>query len=209
MANPVFNLRFNITTQEASTFPGADYKLTGFVFDESANFDGTDAAVSDHVFDFNGNRYRILNFVTQTSTQLSVDVEDYRSDGIPSTGNGVICRTTTNFGFAIPSRSSNNISEYLKEYIRDQSVQEIDEKIYKTNTFIDKLTVSNTDITNGYIVLSNVPVTNKQITVQVIGGPLQTYSTDFTISGNQLTWVGDFASTVLVGDVLLVTYFVE
>ena len=47
MATPVFNMRYNITAVDASVFGGADYKLTGFVFDESNNFDGDDAAVGD------------------------------------------------------------------------------------------------------------------------------------------------------------------
>lgn len=207
MATPVLNLRYNITNVVASSFPGASYTLLGNVFDESGNFNGTNVALNDEVFDFNGGRYRILNFISQSSSTLHIDVDNFHSDGLPTTGNGVIFRPSQHFDLPIPTRQANFISEYLQNFIQNQAIQDLDKQIFTQNTFIDEFTLTGTDITNGYVALSNVPNLTKPIVVQPRGGTVQIYSTDFSISGSHLVWSGTFASTVQSGDVLVITYY--
>ena len=208
MATPVFNMRYNITAVDASVFGGADYKLTGFVFDESNNFDGDDAAVGDVIYDFNGNKYLILNFVSQSPTSIEVDVEDLDSQ-IPNTGSGVVSRPSTNFKFAVGSRQTNGVSEFVNQYIDSTTLQQIDSKIYNTNTFVEERTVTSTDISNGYLVLNDVPSPSKVVTVQVVGGPIQSTSDFSIVSGDRLTWSGDFAATIEENDMLIISYSLE
>lgn len=207
MATPVLNLRYNIVSVTGS---GPNYTLDGFVFDESATFNGTDVAVGDEIFDAIGNRYRISSFSVQTASHLTVVVNDYRTDGMPNTGNGVIFHPSTNYALPVPSRQTNQVSEYLNNFITDQAIQQIDQKIFETNTFMDAFTLSGTDITNGYVTLSQNPTISKPITIQVVGGSLQEYPTDFSIvSNNRATWLGSFAATVVAGDRLLAMYYIS
>lgn len=68
-------------------------------------------------------------------------------------------------------------------------------------------TLTPTDISNKYITLPAVPATTGLTQLTVIGGPLQSYGTDFTVSGTQLGWSSLFLDGVLTsGDKLVVTY---
>lgn len=73
------------------------------------------------------------------------------------------------------------------------------------NVFLYTLTP--TDISNKYITLPAVPATTGLTQLTVIGGPLQSYGTDFIVSGMQLNWSSLFLDGVLTsGDKLVVTY---
>jgi hypothetical protein len=66
-------------------------------------------------------------------------------------------------------------------------------------------TLNSTDITNKYITLSTTPTAPTVALLTVVGGPMQSYGTDYTVSGNQLSWSGLFLDGVLVsGDILIV-----
>ena len=68
-------------------------------------------------------------------------------------------------------------------------------------------TLTPTDISNKYITLPAVPATTGLTQLTVIGGPLQSYGTDFIVSGTQLNWSSLFLDGVLTsGDKLVVTY---
>ena len=68
--------------------------------------------------------------------------------------------------------------------------------------------LSPTDITNGYVTLSTTPTTPSEAQLTVLGGILQTYGTDFTITGNQLSWSGtDLDGWLTAGDELYVFYW--
>lgn len=72
---------------------------------------------------------------------------------------------------------------------------------------VDLFTLSNTDITNKFVNLSSAPSSATKTTLIVIGGPMQDYGTDFTVSGSQLSWSTLFLDGVLVsGDKLVVQY---
>jgi hypothetical protein len=65
-------------------------------------------------------------------------------------------------------------------------------------------TLTPTDITNKFITLSSTPTAPTLAIMTVVGGPMQNYGTDFTVSGNQLSWSGLFLDGVLVsGDILI------
>lgn len=72
---------------------------------------------------------------------------------------------------------------------------------------VETFTLTGTDITNGYVTLSASPSTANLTVLQVIGGPVQAYGDDFTVSGAQLSWSSLFLDGVLVaGDKLIVQF---
>lgn len=76
--------------------------------------------------------------------------------------------------------------------------------VYKVNEF----TLSSTDITNKFVTLSGVPVNPTLTVLQVVGGGVQAYTTDFTVSGSTLSWSGLFLDGVLVaGDKLIIQFY--
>lgn len=72
---------------------------------------------------------------------------------------------------------------------------------------IEAFTLSGTDITNKYVNLSSSPTTASLTVLQVIGGVIQEYGADYTVSGAQLSWSGLFLDGVLTaGDKLIVQF---
>lgn len=75
------------------------------------------------------------------------------------------------------------------------------------NYNVDKFTLSGTDITNKYVTLSGSPTTPSDTILNIVGGVVQNYSTDFTITGSQLGWNGLALDGMLTaGDILLVQF---
>ena len=69
-------------------------------------------------------------------------------------------------------------------------------------------TLSSTDITNKYVTLTNTPTQPAETQMTILGGILQIYGFDFTVSGNQLTWSGtDLDGWLSAGDELFVYYY--
>lgn len=72
---------------------------------------------------------------------------------------------------------------------------------------INKFTLSPTDITNKFVTLSSVPTTLSNTILDVIGGPTQDYSIDFTVTGTTLSWNALGLDGVLTsGDKLIVQF---
>lgn len=72
---------------------------------------------------------------------------------------------------------------------------------------VDLFTLSPTDITNKFVTLSSAPIPANKTILNVIGGPVQDYGTDFTVTGTQLSWSSLFLDGLLVsGDKLIVQY---
>ena len=61
------------------------------------------------------------------------------------------------------------------------------------------------DISNGYIDLSNTPISGS-VHCSPVGGPVQEEGVDFTMSTNRLTFAGDLSTYLSAGDKLLVHY---
>lgn len=75
------------------------------------------------------------------------------------------------------------------------------------NYMVNVFTLTPTDITNGYVTLSQAPTAPTDTALTVIDGPMQDYGTDFTVSGSNLSWSGMFLDGVLVsGDQLIVQF---
>lgn len=73
--------------------------------------------------------------------------------------------------------------------------------------YVDTFTLTGTDITNGYVTLTGSPTVPASTALTVIGGPMQDYGADFTVTGSQLSWTGLFLDGVLVaGDKLVVQF---
>ncbi len=72
---------------------------------------------------------------------------------------------------------------------------------------VDLFTLSPTDITNKFVNLTFAPDTAVDTILTVVGGPMQSYGADYTVSGSQLSWSGLFLDGVLTsGDMLVVQY---
>lgn len=73
---------------------------------------------------------------------------------------------------------------------------------------VNEYVLAPTDITNKFVTLSSAPVNPTLTVLSVIGGPVQSYTADFTVSGSTLSWSGLFLDGVLVsGDQLIVQYY--
>lgn len=67
------------------------------------------------------------------------------------------------------------------------------------------ITITSTDLSNGFITLSQAPIGNVA-TVSPKGGLIQEPEVDYSISGQQLNLLGDLASILSAGDKLFVSY---
>jgi hypothetical protein len=72
--------------------------------------------------------------------------------------------------------------------------------------YVNRFTLTGTDITNGFVTLSTPPDTPSDIVLTVIGGPMQSYTSDYTVSRAVLTWTGNLATLIASGDMLVVQY---
>jgi hypothetical protein len=80
-------------------------------------------------------------------------------------------------------------------------------RVISGDTKTQKITLTGTDITNKYVTLTESPLTPSLTRLIVIGGIEQKYSTDFTVSTNQLNWNGLTLDGVLEsGDELIIVY---
>jgi hypothetical protein len=76
--------------------------------------------------------------------------------------------------------------------------------------YVETFVLSGTDISNQYVTLSSTPDTASDTILTVIGGPMQSYGTDFDVSGAQLNFSGELATNgqaaLVSGDILVVQY---
>lgn len=72
---------------------------------------------------------------------------------------------------------------------------------------INKFTLDSTDISNKFITLSEAPATPGNTILTIIGGIVQDYGVDYTVSGTTLSWNGLFLDGILeIGDKLIVQF---
>jgi hypothetical protein len=75
---------------------------------------------------------------------------------------------------------------------------------------VNEFTLSPTDVSNGFVTLSSAPTTPADTILTVIGGPMQSYGIDYTVSGSQLTFINSLAfggaSALVSGDMLVIQY---
>lgn len=72
---------------------------------------------------------------------------------------------------------------------------------------VDTFTLSGTNITNKFVTLSATPTTTSDTVLNIIGGVVQDYGVDFTVSGTTLSWNGLWLDGVLeIGDKLIVQF---
>ena len=77
----------------------------------------------------------------------------------------------------------------------------------EANWFVEYFTLNGTQATNKQVTLATTPVDAGEVTVDVTGGTSQVYGTDFTVTGNILSWNGYALETVLdTGDRIRVGY---
>ena len=70
----------------------------------------------------------------------------------------------------------------------------------------DFFTLNATDISNGYVTLSETPTNVNRVVVSIVGGTVQMIGTDYTVNGSdQLVWTG-MAPSIADGKQLVVMY---
>lgn len=73
--------------------------------------------------------------------------------------------------------------------------------------YVELFTLNGTDITNGYVTLSETPGVASETTLMVKDAPNMFYGDDFSVSSNQLTWTGLGLDGILAsGDKITVIY---
>jgi hypothetical protein len=88
-----------------------------------------------------------------------------------------------------------------------EALDQLADRTWDQNYVVETITLNSTDITNKYVTLATAPITASKTRLTVLGGPEQAYTTDFTVSTNQLSWSGLFLDGVLeAGDKLIITY---
>jgi hypothetical protein len=71
----------------------------------------------------------------------------------------------------------------------------------------ETITLNTTHISNKYVTLSYTPVNVSEVVVVPVGGPMQIYGDDYTVTGNSLSWQARGMDGVLsVGDKLHISY---
>jgi hypothetical protein len=75
---------------------------------------------------------------------------------------------------------------------------------------VDEFTLTPTNISNGFVTLSSAPAIPADTILTVIGGPMQSYGIDYTVSGAQLSFINSLAfggiSALVSGDKLVIQY---
>jgi len=88
-----------------------------------------------------------------------------------------------------------------------EALDQLADRTWDQNYVVETIVLSGTNITNKYVNLAATPITASKTRLVVVGGVEQEYTTDFTVSTNQLSWSGLFLDGVLeTGDKLIVTY---
>jgi hypothetical protein len=73
--------------------------------------------------------------------------------------------------------------------------------------FVNKFTLTPTDISNKFITLTGTPTSLSDTILDIVGGITQDYSVDFVVTGNQLSWNGLGLDGILVsGDKLIIQF---
>ena len=141
---------------------------------------------------------------TVTSVGLNDATGLFNVTGSPVTGVGTLTLTTlktqsANKVLAAPDGSTGTPS------FRGLVVADVPTLSARQETFIYTLTPA--DISNGFISLPGVPTTPPNTLLTPIGGPMQIYGVDYTVTGSTLSWAGLGLNGILVaGDILMVEY---
>jgi len=78
-----------------------------------------------------------------------------------------------------------------------------------TGTFTTEYRIlTNTEVTNAQLILSNTPMSPTDIIVDPVSGSIQAYGSDFVVSGNTVSWSGLGMSNLglQAGDELVISY---
>lgn len=96
----------------------------------------------------------------------------------------------------------NDVTETLSVTNLSLDGVSVGDKLYKPEGLIS---LTPTDITNKQITLSSTPVNASKTRLSIVGGVDQKYGSDFTVTGNTLSWNGLGLETILeTGDTLII-----
>ena len=76
------------------------------------------------------------------------------------------------------------------------------------DVYVDTITLDGGMVAAKAVTLSGTPAVAAYTLLQLVGGGVQQYTTDFTVSGSTLSWngLGMDALPMAIGDVLVVAY---
>lgn len=105
-----------------------------------------------------------------------------------------------------------NDNPLIQEPNVQRFLDEVEEKLSQggggggTRMRVEEFTLDPTDISNKYVTLQYPPL-NNNISLSIANGPQQSYTEDYIVSGQNLTWSGRGMDGVLsTGDELVVEY---
>lgn len=76
-----------------------------------------------------------------------------------------------------------------------------------SQTYVQRFTLSGTDISNKFVNLSLAPSDAQGVILTVIGGPQQDYLVDYSVTGSQVSWSSLGLDGVLsTGDKIVIQY---
>lgn len=141
---------------------------------------------------------------TVTSVALTAS-PIFTVSGSPVTTAGTIdlelANEPANFIFAGPTSGSDATPTFRALTVADLPAGTSD---YAVNEF----TLSSGNISSKSVTLTTAPTNPSLTLLNVIGGPIQQYGTDFTVSGNVLSWSSLFLDGILIsGDNLIVQFY--
>lgn len=146
---------------------------------------------NDTVYEWDGSAWIVIGpggagIGTVTSVGLSMP-SIFNVSGSPVTTAGTLTASlaneVANTVFAGPSSGSDSIPTFRTLVLADLPAGVSD---YAVNEF----TLSPTDISNGFVTLSTTPINPTLTLLNVIGGPMQDYGVDFSVSGSTFSWSG-------------------
>lgn len=198
MPAPLFNARYHIVS--AVVGGTADFVTNGLFFDETSTFLPTDVAVGDHFYDSVGNAYEIA--VINTTIPLNCDVTDLEAAGAPSGPSSVYRPSETDLSTPVPTRTTNGITEFLQNHMRNVSIQDSsqdDERV--------QFVLTAPEVAAKAVVLPSEPLEGSiKVFVSGQGNQVKTEAWDFS-GPTTITWSGlSLDGQLVVGNIIEVTY---
>jgi len=187
---------------------------TAFTINSSAGGSGTVTSVS--VVSANGFAGTVATATTTPAITMSTTVSGILfgngtsvAAAIPSNFPILNQNTTGNAATATTATTNANLTGVVTSVGNTTSIANgaITNAMLATSYNVETFTLGSGDITNGYVTLSPAPDVQAYTILTVIGGPMQSYGSDYTIvGGDRLTWAGNLAANLVAGDMLVVQY---
>lgn len=198
MPAPLFNGRYQIFS--AVVGGTADFVVNGLFFDETSTFTPASVAIGDRFYDAVGNEYEVA--VINTTIPLNCDVTDVETAGAPAGSASLYRPGQTALGTPIPTRTSNGITEFLQQHMRNISIQDSN-RDDESEQFI----LAAPDVAAKLVTLARVPDDPESVQLYLKNAGDQIRGISWDLSGQDIVWTGlTLDGLVIVGDIIDITY---